>query len=78
MAKTETVTKLDFIKQIKEKWKKEQQCYDESNKLPGNRGFRKLRTLIRASSTNRETRMVTRLKERVQLKKTNRPKYFFS
>jgi hypothetical protein len=30
MAKTETVTKFDFIKQINEKWKKEQQCYDEA------------------------------------------------
>jgi hypothetical protein len=30
MAKTETVTKLDFIKQINEKWKKEQQCYDDA------------------------------------------------
>jgi hypothetical protein len=30
MAKTETVTKLDFITQINEKWKKEQQCYDEA------------------------------------------------
>ena len=32
MAKTETVTKskFDFIKQINEKWKKEQQCYDDA------------------------------------------------
>ena len=30
MAKTETETKFDFIKQINEKWKKEQQCYDEA------------------------------------------------
>lgn len=30
MAKTETVTKFDFITQINEKWKKEQQCYDEA------------------------------------------------
>jgi hypothetical protein len=30
MAKTETVTKLDFIKQINEKWKKEQQCYNDA------------------------------------------------
>jgi hypothetical protein len=29
MAKTETVTKFDFITQINEKWKKEQQCYDD-------------------------------------------------
>jgi hypothetical protein len=30
MVKTEIVTKFDFIKQINEKWKKEQQCYDEA------------------------------------------------
>ena len=30
MAKTETRTKFDFITQINEKWKKEQQCYDEA------------------------------------------------
>jgi hypothetical protein len=30
MAKTETLIKFDFIKQINEKWKKEQQCYDEA------------------------------------------------
>ena len=30
MAKTETKSKFDFIKQINEKWKKEQQCYDEA------------------------------------------------
>jgi len=30
MAKTENQTKFDFIKQINEKWKKEQQCYDDA------------------------------------------------
>ena len=30
MVKTETVTKFDFITQINEKWKKDQQCYDEA------------------------------------------------
>ena len=30
MAKIETKSKFDFIKQINEKWKKEQQCYDEA------------------------------------------------
>ena len=30
MAKTETKSKFDFISQINEKWKKEQQCYDEA------------------------------------------------
>jgi hypothetical protein len=30
MVKTETVTKFDFIKQINEKWKKEQQFYDDA------------------------------------------------
>jgi hypothetical protein len=30
MAKTQTITKFDFIKQINEKWKKEQQCYDDA------------------------------------------------
>ena len=85
MAKTESPvnkSQFDFIKQINEKWNKEQQCYDEakvegkdirtdkkttiswpgtglSNKLSGNHGFRKLPTLTRASSTNREIRMVT-------------------
>ena len=30
MAKTETESKFDFIEQMDEKWKKEQQCYDEA------------------------------------------------
>ena len=30
MTKTETITKIDFVSQINEKWKKEQQCYDEA------------------------------------------------
>ena len=30
MAKTESKTKFDFIAQINEKWKKEEQCYDEA------------------------------------------------
>ncbi len=30
MAKGETKSKLDFIKQINQKWKKEQQCYDDA------------------------------------------------
>ena len=81
-AKTETKSKFDFITQINEKWKKEQQCYDDAKvegkdsrtgkkttiswprdkpveQSSGNHGFRKSKTQIQASSTNRETRMVT-------------------
>ena len=42
MAKTET--KFDFIKQINEKWKKEQQCYDEAKVEGKDRNGKKVST----------------------------------
>jgi hypothetical protein len=44
MAKTETKSKFDFIIQINEKWKREQQCYDEAKVEGKDRNGKKVST----------------------------------